>query len=146
MKSLFALVLVVASLTASAQRYNPGRGNDGRGDGGRIVLRDGQTTVRININDNEQQLAYRIRLLEEAVRDLQAQVYDLRDNEPRTRIVTSHVCSMVTTFNGTFIGKGSSKIEAEAITRQKCSQSGREHFCSTNRVNCEQVTEEIVIR
>jgi hypothetical protein len=139
MKTLFAMILVVASLSASAQR------NGGRNDGGRIVLRDGQTTVRIGINDN-QELQHRVRLLEEAVRDLQAQVYDLRDAEPRTRVVTTHVCSMTTTFNGTFIGKASSRIEAEAISRQKCQTNGREHFCASNRVNCDQVTEEVVIR
>lgn len=143
MKAFIALIVLVSALSASAQRHIPGR-DDGR-NSGRIVLRDGQTTVRININDNEQQLALRIRLLEEAVRDLQAQVYDLRDAEPRTRIVTSFVCSMNTSFNGTFVGKGASKIEAEALTRQKCNQS-REAFCSSNRVNCEQVTEEVVIR
>lgn len=135
MKALFALVLVVASLTASAQNRR-----DDRLDG-RIIFRDGRSTIRISVNErNDANL--RIRMLEEAVRDLQAQVYDLRDAEPRTRIVTTNVCSMTTTFNGTFIGKASTKIEAEAITRQNCSRS-RESFCASNRVNCEVIQEEV---
>jgi hypothetical protein len=139
MKTFMALIFLCSSLTASAQQS--GRN---RGESGRIVLRDGQTTVRISVNDNDQ-LQYRVRLLEEAVRDLQAQVYDLRDSEQRTRIIKTFVCSMVTPFNGTFIGKASTKTEAEAITRQKCSIA-RVSFCSSNVVNCEAVTEEVVIR
>lgn len=136
MKALFALVLVVASLTASAQN----RRNDDRLDG-RIIFRDGRSTVRISVNERND-VNLRIRMLEEAVRDLQAQVYDLRDAEPRTRVVTTHVCSMSTSFNGTFIGKASSRVEAEAVTRQNCNRS-RESFCSSNRVNCEVVQEEV---
>lgn len=135
MKALFALVLVVTSLAASAQNRR-----DDRLDG-RIIFRDGRSTVRISINER-QDMQLRIRMLEEAVRDLQAQVYDLRDAEPRTRIVTTHVCSMTTTFNGTFIGKASTKIEAEAVTRQQCSRS-REAFCASNRVSCEVIQEEV---
>jgi hypothetical protein len=135
MKALFALVLVVASLTASAQSRR-----DDRLDG-RIIFRDGRSTVRISVNERND-VNLRIRMLEEAVRDLQAQVYDLRDAEPRTRIVTTHVCSMSTSFNGTFIGKASSRVEAEAVTRQNCNRS-RESFCSSNRVNCEVVQEEV---
>lgn len=136
MKAFFALVLVVASLTASAQN----RRNDDRLDG-RIIFRDGRSTVRISVNERND-VNLRIRMLEEAVRDLQAQVYDLRDAEPRTRVVTTHVCSMSTSFNGTFIGKASSRVEAEAVTRQNCNRS-RESFCSSNRVNCEVVQEEV---
>ena len=139
MKAFFALVLIVTSLSASAQQRRDERD-------ARIVMRDGRSTVRISINDNRNtDVNLRIRMLEEAVRDLQAQVYDLQDTQVQTRVVTTHVCSMSTTFYGTFIGKASSKVESEAITRQKCSQS-RESFCSSNRVNCEVVQEEVVIR
>jgi hypothetical protein len=135
MKALFALVLVITSLAASAQNRR-----DDRLDG-RIIFRDGRSTVRISINERND-VNLRIRMLEEAVRDLQAQVYDLRDAEPRTRIVTTHVCSMTTSFNGTFIGKASTRIEAEAVTRQNCSRS-REAFCSSNSVRCETIQEEV---
>lgn len=137
MKSFFALVLVAASLTASAQS----RRDDDRLDG-RIIFRDGRSTVRISINERRD-LNLRIRLLEEAVRDLQAQVYDLRDSEPRTRIVTTHVCTMNTTFNGTFIGKATTKIEAEANARNNCTRQGRESFCASNRVICDVTQEEV---
>jgi hypothetical protein len=137
MKALFALVLVVTSLAASAQNRDR---RDDRIDG-RIIFRDGRSTVRISVNERND-VNLRIRMLEEAVRDLQAQVYDLRDAEPRTRVVTTHVCSMTTTFNGSFIGKASTRIEAEAITRQNCTRT-RESFCASNSVRCEVIQEEV---
>ncbi len=136
MKVVIAILFVVASLTASAQRNNGGRG----GLDGRIILRDGQSTVRISINERND-TAIRIRLLEEAVRDLQAQVYDLRD-VPATRIVKMHVCSLKTDFRGTFIGKAQTQIEAEANARNSCSIAGAP-FCSSTRVTC-QIQEEVV--
>ncbi len=116
-------------------RYRPGPG--GRGDGrhdGRIDLRNGQSTIRININERTS-MEIRMRLMEEAVRDLQAQVYDLRD-EPTTRVVSSYVCTMNTTFYGSYIGKAGTEIEATANARNSCIRGGREMFCSSNRVLC----------
>lgn len=135
MKAFFALFLVLTSLVASA--------DDRRGDrlDGRIIFRDGRSTVRIAVNERRE-MELRIRLLEEAVRDLQEQVYDLRDAQPRTRVVTTHVCSLKTPFNGVFIGKASTRTEAEALARQKCSRS-EEAFCSSRSVNCEVVQEEV---
>ena len=126
MKKLLVLVLALASLSAFAQY---------RSDEGRITTRDGRTTVRISIGDNRNgNVNQRIRLLEEAVRDLQDMVYDLQDSNRRPRI--AYVCVMNTSFDGTFIGKGSTKLEAEAITRQNC-EAGRARFCSSTRVTCE---------
>lgn len=135
MKVLFALLMIATSITAFAQyRPSPGRGGEGR-----IVLRDGNSTVRISVNDRSD-MEMRMRLLEEAVRDLQAQVYDLRD-EPRTRIISTQVCTMNTTFNGSYIGKASTQLEAEANARNSCIRGMREHFCSSNRVICQRVDE-----
>ena len=125
--------MIVTSIAASAQ-YRPERE-------GRIVLRDGNSTVRINVNERSA-MEIRMRLLEEAVRDLQAQVYDLRD-DARTREVVLNVCTMSTTFNGSFIGKASTPIEAEAQARNSCHASRREYFCDSNRVLCQRSIEVI---
>lgn len=146
MKAALALVLIVASLSSFAQsRGRNDNRNDNRPVEGQITMRDGRTTVRINVGEDDRDQNMRIRRLEQAVRDLQAQVYDLQDVQVQTRIQTTHVCSMVTPFTGTFVGKASTRIEAEAVTRQRC-QQGRGDFCSTNAVRCEVVQEEIVIR
>src|SRR5665648_295931 len=111
MKILLALIVVLTSLSVSAQsrsnRTSP-----------RMTLRDGHSIVRIVIDDRED-LSHRVRRLEEAVMDLQDQVYDLRD-QPRTRIVKTQVCTLKRTFHGTFIGKAQTQIEAEAIARNQC--------------------------
>jgi hypothetical protein len=139
MKILTTMMLLSLSLGAFAQS----RGNQ---IGGRIQFGDGQSTVRISVNERSD-VNLRIRLLEEAVRDLQAQVYDLRDASPATRIVTSHVCSLTTNFDGTFVGKASSQVEAIAIARQKCDASGAS-FCNTSvpKITCEKVVEELRLR
>ena len=133
MKVLFALLMIVTSMAASAQ-YRPERE-------GRIILRDGNSTVRISVNERSA-MEIRMRLLEEAVRDLQAQVYDLRD-EPRTREVAIQICSLATSFNGTFIGKASTALEAEANARNSCHASRKEQFCNVLRVTCQRSIESI---
>jgi hypothetical protein len=131
MKVLLALMMVMTCLTASAQSR--------RGEG-RIDLRNGDSTVRISIGndrDNSYLLTRRVRLLEEAVRDLQDQVYDLRENErPRERSERVVVCSLKTSFRGTYIGKASTRLEAEALARNNCQRAGAP-FCSSEEVKCE---------
>ena len=142
--SVLLLAIVLSSVSAFAQRNDRDPRNNNNNNGrGTVVLRDGRSVVRIEVGENnDRETALRLRRLEQAVRDLQEQVYDLRDSEPRTRIVTTHVCSMTTSFDGTFVGKASSKIEAEALTRQKC-QNARVAFCSSTVVRCEVVQEEV---
>lgn len=134
MKALLALIIITASLTASAQS---------RHSEGRIDLRSGDSTIRISVGndrDRDLQLTKRVRMLEEAVRDLQAQVYDLRDEPRRERTVTTVVCSLSTPFNGTFIGKASSQTEAEALANRNCEKSGAS-FCYSYKPKCEKVVE-----
>lgn len=133
MKALLALIIITASLTASAQSRPEGR----------IDLRSGESTIRISVGndrDRDLQLTKRVRMLEEAVRDLQAQVYDLRD-EPRTRTNTVYVCVLNAAFNEVYIGKASSQIEAEANARRNC-ESGNGMGCR-RALKCEK-TEEVV--
>jgi len=136
MKTLIAMLVLVTATTSFAQS---------RRDNGRIEIGNGRSTVRITVNDRvDSNQNERIRRLEEAVRDLQNQVYDLRD-QPQTTIVRMNVCSLKSTFDGTFIGKASTRIEAEAEARNKCERA-RVNFCSTTRVNCEVVDELVTIR
>lgn len=138
--SLLLLTIVLSSVSAFAQRDRDPRNNNGRGT---VVLRDGRSVVRIEVGDNnDRETAMRIRRLEQAVRDLQEQVYDLRDSEPRTRTVTTHVCSMTTAFDGTFIGKASTKIEAQGLALQNC-EKAKASFCSSSVISCEAVQEEV---
>ena len=134
MKALLALIIIMASLTASAQS---------RQSEGRIDLRSGDSTIRISVGndrDRDLQLTKRVRMLEEAVRDLQAQVYDLRD-EPRTQTRTIYVCVLNAAFNQVFIGKASSQIEAQANARRSCESS--DGMGCSRTMNCER-TEEVV--
>jgi hypothetical protein len=123
MKALLALIILTVSVTSFAQSRNTRR----------IPLNDGRSTVLITIDDR-QDLNLRVRLLEEAVRDLQAQVYDLQD-QPR-RVSTIHVCALKTSWNGTLIGKASTKLEADADVRNKCNKAGL-FFCDSAPVTCE---------
>jgi hypothetical protein len=131
MKTLIAFLAIISSLSAFAQS----RGGE---IDGRIILNNGSSTVRISINERND-VHQRLRLLEEAVRDLQDQVFDLRDR-PRREARSMVVCSLKTTFEGTFIGKAPTKLEAEAEVRNKC-EDARAAFCSSAKVVCESVVE-----
>ncbi|WPU64733.1 hypothetical protein [Peredibacter starrii] len=151
MKKIISFVLVLSvvlsSLSAFAQSRRDDRRDD-RKDGGTVVLRDGRSIVRIEVGDDrdDRDTLMRVRRLEQAVRDLQDKVYELQANSaPRTRIVTTHVCSVTTNFDGTFVGKASTRVEAEALARQKC-QNQRVAFCTNANVTparCEVVQEEV---
>ncbi len=83
-----------------------------------------------------------------AVRAPVSQLPTRRVNPPKTIIVPiktpvrvkKHVCSISTPFNGTFIGKASSKVEAMGIALQKCEKSGERMRCKKDRLMCD-VTE-----
>jgi hypothetical protein len=137
MKFVMCLVLLSISLSSFAQS---------RSSNPRIDLGGGRSTIRVDIgtdrtdaNQNE-----RIRRLEEAVRDLQYQVYDLRD-QPQTTVITMNVCSLRTAFGGVFVGRAITRVEAEAQARNKC-QNARVSFCTNTRVDCEIVNEVVTIR
>ena len=124
MKVFIAFALVLSSFVASAQSKQVS---------GRLELRDGRSIVRISVNENENNLNLRIKLLEEAVRDLQAQVYDLRDSRQVEKI---NICVLKTNFDGSFIGRAPTQIEAEAIARNNCTKVNAS-FCSSTPVKCE---------
>jgi hypothetical protein len=137
MKFMIALIVLVSSVSTFAQSRN---------SDGRVEIGGGRSTVRIVVGNDRQDANQndRIRRLEQAVRDLQDQVFDLRD-QPQTTIVRTNVCSLKTTFDGTFIGKASTRTEAEAQVRNKCESAGAA-FCSSTKVNCEIVEEVVSVR
>ena len=123
MMLVFALMLTTMSLGAFA--------------------RDDRPMIRISVTqDRNQDLHKRIQRLEEAVRDLQDMVYDLQDDR-RDRVVREHVCVLKTSFDGSFIGRGSTKIEAEANAVSACKRS-RASFCESVKQTCD--ISEVVVR
>lgn len=111
---------------------------------GSISLRDGGQVVRINIGKEERQdnrsMSRRINRLERAVRALQNRVYDLEDDVgPVQTEVTIYTCTLPTSFDGTFIGKGKTEAEARANAVNACEAGGgfpcrdrRVKTCETN--------------
>jgi|GEM_PF-6032921 len=92
-------------------------------------------------------LQYRVRTLEAVVQELQYQLRELQNQGPRgprgpqrpePRII--NVCVLKTNFDGTFIGKSVSRLEAETIARNECERA-RASFCGSTQVKCEEVRE-----
>lgn len=101
--------------------------------------KDERPVIRITVGqDKNQDTHRRIQRLEEAVRDLQDMVYDLQDDR-RDRVITEYVCVIKTNFDGSFVGRGPTKIEAQANAVAAC-KKGRASFCESTQQSCE-VTE-----
>lgn len=80
-------------------------------------------------------LRARIRRLEQAVAQLQAQVFHLRPTSVQVA-VTEFTCYINTPFNGTAYGKGGSKAEATAKALSACEAKGGGMACSDRHVRC----------
>ena len=136
MKSLLVLLALTVSVTAMAKDDRDGR----------YTKNDGDTIIRIEVgNDRDTdspQMMRRMVQLERAVRELQNRVYDLEDDSrPQTYEVKVFTCVLPTSFDGTFIGKGSTEIEAKAEASRACERSGA-LFCGVNRISkCESSVE-----
>ena len=116
-KTLLAIGIALSSLAAHADH-----------DRGPTPPRVGVTIVL-----NPQASSYdRIEQLERAVADLQGRVYDL---EARGGGQAQWVCSTVSNFDKTYIGRGLSQVEAEAAARQACQSDVNGMFCK-NEARC----------
>lgn len=130
MKKIVTILVLVLSTTAFAKDYNF------------ISLNDGKNILRIDIGNerdaDSRQMARRITRLERAVRELQNRVYELEDDSaPARREITVYTCTLPTSFDGTFIGKGKTAAEARAIAVNKCEKGGG-FPCSDNHIkSCE---------
>lgn len=133
MKSLLVLLALTVSVTAMAKddRYS-----------GSFTKNDGGTIIRIEVGSerdtDSRQMIKRMVQLERAVRELQNRVYDLEDDSrPQTREERVYTCVLSTSFDLTFIGKGSTEIEAKAQANKACQAAGAS-FCGVHRiVGCE---------
>jgi len=148
LKTLLVLLALSLSVTSFAGDRDGRNDRDPRnGGGGRIDLRDGTTIVRIDIGDERETdsraMMKRVANLERAVRELQNRVYDLEDDaRPTTREVTVWTCSLPTSFDGTFVGKGKTETEARAAASNACTAK-RSPFCSDFNIKKCEATKEI---
>lgn len=136
MKNLLSLAfLMVALMSVSAFAQSRGDRDNGRNN---VTLRDGRTILRIDIGDDrdEREMLLRVRRLEEAVRDLQDQVYQLATT-PRVRTV--HTCSGDMFSIGRVSGSGQSRAEAIIKAMEDCQrQNGGSSsmFCKERDLSC----------
>ena len=131
MKKIIAILTLVLLSTATFA-----------GDYGTIGLNDGKNILRIDIGNerdvDSRQLAQRITRLERAVRELQNRVYDLEDEAiPARREVKIFTCTLPTSFDGTFVGRGKTQGEARAEASNNCKEGGAS-FCNDSDIkSCE---------
>lgn len=78
----------------------------------------------------------RLRKLERAVRQLQERVFDLEDAQKNKKPEKNYTCYINTPFDGTFIGKGTSQVEARGQAMQKCMGKAGSTFCSERNLKC----------
>lgn len=133
--AIFSLLL---SIGASAQSRG---GNDVEGS---IRMDNGRTTVRINVGDSrdDRDMLKRVYRLEQAVRDLQEQVYKLQSQPTRRNVV---VCSAEFFSVGSVLAKGGTRVEAMAHLLQECrNRGGSKIFCEeddADNLRCETTQE-----
>ena len=126
------------------------------------VKLDGKDLIRIEIGSDEEeaprasgdQVSYllqdnrrmrtRIRRLEQAMRQMQDQIYRMEDFNSRPVVAVAapvaakeYTCYIKTTFKGTVFGKGTSEAEARAKALQSCDSVGGASFdCDDDKVKC----------
>ena len=140
MKFIIIILLASMSLTALAQRH----GNDRPRHDGSLTLRDGRSILRIDVGDDrdDRDMLRRVRRLEQAVRDLQDQVYQLQVAPPPPPIVvaapiprrTVYVCGGQFFTAGYLSARGYTESEARANLNSVCQRSG-EGICITGSHN-----------
>lgn len=135
MKKIITISALVLSTATFARDY------------GTISLNDGKNILRIDIGNEREadsrQLVQRITRLERAVRELQNRVYDLEDETtPTHREIKVFTCTLPTSFDGTFIGKGKTEAEARANASNNCKKGGAA-FCSDRSIKSCETTIEI---
>jgi hypothetical protein len=132
------IILVVLGLVAFSQAFAQSRVDRN----GNIILGNGRTTVRIEVGDSrdDREILSRVRRLEQAVRDLQVQVYQLQ-SEPR--VITLNACSGDFFSVGYVFAKAESRSEAIARVMTECQRKGGGIFCKQSDVRCELIEERL---
>lgn len=147
MKALMSAMVLMVSLSSFAQtsseRSGGFRNNTPSTSESRIDIGGGRSTLRINVyNNNELDQNIRIRRLEQAVMDLQNQVYDIREQQQPVVIRVTQV-TIRTIQDMPFVGEGNSESQAEMNARSACN-AARAPFCSTARVTRVETVDKVV--
>lgn len=83
------------------------------------------------------ELRRRVRNLEEAVRQMQADIdLLLLENQKLKQANAQYACYIKTPFDGTFLGRGSTLIEATAEALNQCEQKAMS-WCQERKVKCD---------
>ena len=93
------------------------------------------------LTENNRNLRRRVRRLEQALRQMQDQIYRLEDSNARPMVVAAEpqrefTCYIKTTFKGTVFGKGSSEMEAKAKALKSCDDVGGGFSCEDGNAKC----------
>lgn len=126
------VVLVTLSFSSFAQRPSVSAT-------GRISIGGGRTIVGISVGEgraNREQLTRRILRLEQAVRDLQIQVYNLSQSDLPSR--ERWECK-VTAFSDTYFGRGNSQNLARSNAQRACLEKRSSMFCKDDDIRCSQL-------
>ena len=150
--TIWTLAIAIMSIFPTAQL-------DARGDHKHHNRHKNQHTVRIEIGEGEgnyrikdierrgfnhkahryynRDLRRRLRTLEEVVNRLQDEVDDLRrENRSLRSRDANFACYIKTPFDGTFLGKGSTLIEATAQALNRCEKKATS-WCNERKVKCD---------
>lgn len=96
----------------------------------------GVVPVGANQGSNKaiRELRSRVASLEAAVQQLQTAVFDSNGQVQQKKTYT---CYINTTFDGTFLGKGESEVEAKAKALRACNQKTKNSAtCRNTKVEC----------
>ncbi len=89
-----------------------------------------------DLSRENHRLRRRLARLEQAVRALQDQVFVMKRTTPVALVAENHACYIVTPFDGTMTGKGTSEAEARGNVLKACSQQGGGMACRDSEVKC----------
>lgn len=143
------LVLLALTLLISAESFaqgrprpvNPDRNGDGITD---FRTRDGRRVVRIRVGDEDERddrvMRRRLRMLEEAVADLQAKVYEL---ETTPVVVAQRPLTFCTGKMHPNYAPFESTKEIELAARSevmsKCASAGLTMWCNESKIKCQTI-------
>lgn len=134
---------LAAADTAKSPEYfvsvKVGSGKEGDDSFERLAAQGlGQTRVD-QLTRQNLALRDRVKTLEQAVIQLQNETARLQKGFGLVPLSNgNHNCMLVTSFDGTFKGRGDSKVAALADVLQKCEQSGGSRIsCDANKAQCD---------
>lgn len=145
LKSIFTLSLVTTSVGMALPAI-PGFKIDAKDvirieigtDDDDAPMNGDRTAYLVSAN---RELRRRVHRLEQALRQMQDQMYRLEESNYRAvaavqlQPAKEYTCYLQTSWDGTVYGKGGSEVEARAKALQSCGEKGR-GFCNDRDVKC----------